>query len=138
MRVIIDSNVLFSALIKDSVTRKIILNYENLFLFPEYIFREINNHKDELYKKSGMDKHEFNQLLQLILDKVLVVPQKSLSSYREEAKKLVRNIDINDICFIACALAYQAILWSDDKKLKAIKKIRILNTKEIIKHGLLV
>ncbi len=48
MHIIIDSNVLFSALIKDSLTRKLILDYEGTFLFPAYIFQEFEEHKEEV------------------------------------------------------------------------------------------
>lgn len=34
MRIVMDSNVLFSALIKDSVTRRMILEYDRNFLVP--------------------------------------------------------------------------------------------------------
>ena len=54
MNIIIDSNVLFSALIKNSFTRRIILEYQGLFLFPSIIFEETERHKEELLKKSGM------------------------------------------------------------------------------------
>ena len=50
MKVVIDSNILFSALIKDSITRRLILEYDDFFLFPSYIFDEIEKHKDELIK----------------------------------------------------------------------------------------
>ena len=53
MNIILDSNVLFSALIKDSATRKIILKHEEAFLFPEFIFEEMEKHKEELLQKSG-------------------------------------------------------------------------------------
>ncbi|HJX05868.1 MAG TPA: PIN domain-containing protein [Candidatus Nanoarchaeia archaeon] len=52
MRIVIDSNVLFSALISDSTTRKMILDYDCLFLFPEFIFDEMNKHKAVLFEKS--------------------------------------------------------------------------------------
>ncbi|MBU1855183.1 MAG: hypothetical protein KKF89_05660, partial [Nanoarchaeota archaeon] len=73
MKIIIDSNVLFSALIKDSITRKIILNYNGLFLFPSFIFTEFNKYKNFLLKKSKMDKKDFNKLLDFILNKVMIV-----------------------------------------------------------------
>jgi len=41
MEIILDSNILFSALIKDSYIRQIILEYEGYFLFPTYIFEEL-------------------------------------------------------------------------------------------------
>jgi len=44
MSIVLDANILFSALIKDSLTRKIILEYDGLFLFPEIIFEEMKKH----------------------------------------------------------------------------------------------
>ncbi|MCX6706730.1 MAG: PIN domain-containing protein [Candidatus Woesearchaeota archaeon] len=133
MMIIIDSNILFSALIKDSVTRKLILEYDGVFQFPEFIFEEMEKHKDELLNKSGLDEKSFNELLQLILKKVMIVPNDVLHPYKEEALEIVRQIDPDDAIFIACALAYpDSIIWSDDKKLKNQAKIKVINTQKII------
>ena len=76
---------------------------------------------------------DFEKLLNLILQKVVIVPTEVLLPYRKEALKLVKEIDINDVLFVACALSYNnSVIWSEDKKLKTIKQIRVLNTKEII------
>ncbi|MBD3204289.1 hypothetical protein GF327_08400 [Candidatus Woesearchaeota archaeon] len=56
MKIIIDSNVLFSALIRDSTTRNIIFEYDSFFLFPSNIFEEMQEHIDELYKKQRCQK----------------------------------------------------------------------------------
>ncbi len=134
MNIIIDSNVLFSALIKDSTTRKLILNYDGFFLFPDFIFEETEKHKAELFEKSKMNQEDFDKLLELILQKVVIVPNEILQPFKEEAIKIVKDIDIDDALFVACALAYEnSIIWSDDKKLKIQTKIKVLNTKEIIK-----
>jgi predicted nucleic acid-binding protein len=135
MNIVLDSNILFSALLKDSTTRKIILTYDGFFLFPSFIFVEMEKHKDELLTKSGMNRKDFDELLHMILKKVLVVPASVMKPYREEALSIVRDIDINDALFIACALVHSdSILWSDDKKLKNQSRVRILNTKEIIEY----
>ncbi len=134
MHIIIDSNVLFSALIKDSLTRKLILDYEGVFLFPSYIFQEYEKHKQELIKKTGMDDNDMQQLINLVLKKVFIVPNDILDSYRTEALQIIKDIDPDDVLFIACALAYpNSIIWSDDKKLKKQSRIKILNTSEILK-----
>lgn len=133
MKIIIDSNILFSALIKDSITRKIILNYDGYFLFPSYIFEEMEKHLDELLKKSKMEKHDFYTLLHLLLKKVMIVPTEILLPYKEEALQIVKDIDKDDAIFIACALRYQpCLLWTDDKKLKRQSRILIVDTAEII------
>ena len=108
--------------------------YDEDFLFPSFVFEEVEEHKQELLDKSGMNKEEFAKLLEIILKKVVIVPYRVLSPFREEAFDLVKDIDEADILFDACALTYQgSIIWSDDKHLKNIKNIEVINTKEIIK-----
>ena len=135
MKVIIDSNILFSAIIKDSTTRRLILEYDDHFLFPEFIFEEIEKHKSELLIKSGMSEGEFNALLSIILQKVATVSNEALLPYRSEALEIIKDIDINDVLFIACSLAYPgSILWSDDKDLKKQTRIKVKNTKEFVQY----
>ena len=132
MKIVIDSNILFSALIKDSVTRRMILEYDGFFLFPSFIFEELEKHKGELLKKSGMKRKNFETLLNLLLKKVLIVSTDVLFRYRTQAYELVKDIDPDDTLFIACALAYPgSIIWSDDKKLNQQHKINIINTTEM-------
>jgi len=134
LKIIIDSNILFSALIKDSMTRRMILEYSGYFLFPYFIFEEMEKHKWELLKKSKMSAKDFNLLLNLLLRKVMIVPTEVLFQYRKEAYKIIKDIDPDDTIFIACALACQdSIIWSDDKKLKQQTHVRIINTAEMYK-----
>ena len=134
MNIIIDANILFSALIKDSKTRELILCYDGFFLFPSYIFIEMEKHKSELLKKSKISEKDFNRLLQLILKKVVIVPNETLAPHAKEAFGIIKDIDPDDTIFIACALAYKnSLLWSDDKKLKRQSKVDIVETKDIIK-----
>ena len=134
MNIIIDSNPLFSALIKDSSTRRTILEYDGFFLFPSFIFKEMQKHKAELLKKSRMQEEDFDKLLQLILKKVVIVPNEVLVPYKEEALEIVKDVDPDDVIFVACALAYpNSIIWSNDRRLKKQSKVKVLNTKEIIK-----
>jgi len=67
LKIVIYSNTLFSALIKDSITRRIILDYEDQLLFPSYIFEEMEKHKDELLTKLKMKPKDFEDLLRLLL-----------------------------------------------------------------------
>lgn len=131
MKIVIDSNVLFSALIKDALTRKLILEYEDEFLFPQYIFEEMQKHKELLLKKSKMNEEEFSELLNIILRKVIIIPTTHLKAKEKEAKELAKDIDPDDALFFATALTHNAIIWSDDKALKKQEEIKIVNTKEM-------
>ena len=109
-----------------------ILEYDEYFLFPSFIFEELEKHKDELLKKSGMKRKNFELLLNLLIQKVLIVSTEVLFRYRTQAYELVKDIDPDNTLFIACALAYPgSIIWSDDKKLKQQRKINIINTTEM-------
>jgi predicted nucleic acid-binding protein len=46
MRLVIDTCILISALLKDSVTREILLFSSLEFLLPEHALEELENHKD--------------------------------------------------------------------------------------------
>lgn len=84
-------------------------------------------------KKSKMGEKDFNLLLDLLLKKVLIIPARTLKHHKKQAMEIIKEIDKNDVIFIACALAYpNSILWSEDKKLKNQKEITVLSTKEII------
>ena len=93
----------------------------------------MEKHKETLLKKSEMKDKDFNLLLNILLRKVMIVPTEVLFPYRKEAYEIVKDIDPDDILFIACALAYpDSFIWSDDKKLKQQSKIRIVNTSEML------
>ncbi|MEA3458209.1 MAG: PIN domain-containing protein [Candidatus Thermoplasmatota archaeon] len=134
MKIIIDSNILFSALIKNSLTRRMVLDYNGYFLFPSFIFEEMEKHKGELLKKSKMNAKDFNLLLNLLLRKVMVVPIEALFQYRKKAYEIIKDVDPDDTIFIACALAHpDSVIWSDDKKLKQQTHVRVINTTEMHK-----
>ncbi len=109
-----------------------ILDYEEQFLFPSYIFEEMEKHKNELLKKSKMKQRDFEVLLRLLLQKVIIIPNEVLLNYKDKAYEIIKDIDPDDVTFIACALAFsESVIWSDDKKLKQQSKIQIINTKEM-------
>jgi predicted nucleic acid-binding protein len=88
--------VLFSALIKDSLTRKMILLSTGTFLFPSFIFDEMEKHKGELEEKSGMETKQFDLLLTILLQKVQIVPTHLLRPFEKKAHDIVKNIDPDD------------------------------------------
>ncbi|MBI4149505.1 PIN domain-containing protein [Candidatus Woesearchaeota archaeon] len=135
MHIIIDSNVLFSAIIKDSTTRRLILEYPDFFLFPAYIFEEMNRHKEELAAKSKMDEMEFHQLFGLMLQKMAVVPFAVSDQYHDDAQRLAKRVGSpEDVEFFACALAYPgSVIWSNDARLKNQSQIRVISTAEAMK-----
>ncbi|TFG19125.1 MAG: hypothetical protein EU529_16665 [Promethearchaeota archaeon] len=48
MRLVINANILFAALIKNSLTVKLLLNNKLKFYAPEFLFEEFAKYKDYL------------------------------------------------------------------------------------------
>lgn len=55
-----------------------------------------------------------------------------MDPYKKEAFEIIKEIDPDDVIFIASALAYgNSVIWSDDKALKKQSRVKILDTREI-------
>jgi len=62
MKLVVDKNVLFSFIKKESKTRKLILNIEVLELVtPSFCIDELNGHKELICEKSGLSDSEFEE-----------------------------------------------------------------------------
>lgn len=129
---VIDTNIVFSSLLKDSMTRKIILaDIFNLFA-PEFLFTEIKKHEKLILKKSGMKKENFDLLLLLIQSHVAVIPFNEFYEFLPEAEKDMKDIDIKDSLFVALALKLKIPIWSNDLHFKRQKKVSAYTTEEIL------
>jgi predicted nucleic acid-binding protein len=133
MKVIIDSNILLSALIKDSKTREILVKFDWKFYYPEMSFHEIRKYKDLVLKKSSLDDNKYNLLINHLLKYIHFIPDEKIIEYLEEAKEIMMHIDPDDVVFIASALSITgSIIWSDDTHFEKQKKIKVLKTKSIV------
>ena len=131
MDLVVDANVLFSALIKDSFAHNLFFNERFQLFTPEYIFAEFEKHKEEILKKTERTEEEFFQTLEILKQKIVIVPLEELIPYIEEAEKSTPGPD--DMAYFALALRLNCAIWSNDKRLKKQNKIRIYNTHELIK-----
>jgi predicted nucleic acid-binding protein len=132
MNIILNSNILFSAIIRNSETRRQIVKHKADILIPEKVFEEINKHKKEIEKKSGLGQEEVEYILKELVKDVRIITYDEISTFVDEALEIMKNIDIYDAEFIACGLAFPgSIIWSDDKNLKKQNRVNIINTKEL-------
>ena len=135
MRLVIDTSILISALLKDSVTRQILLFSSIDFLLPEYAFEEIEKHKDNVSIRSGLSRGEIEIVLSLIIENITIIPASKLKPYMEKAHKIIGSIDPFDVPFVALALSIDNDgIWSNDKHFKNLKGIKIWKTSDIFNY----
>lgn len=131
--IVLDTNILISALIKDSTTRKIIIESGFEFAYPEISFHEIIKHKEYILNKSGYSQMQLETILNKLLEYIQIVPLEIIKPKIYEAKKIMENIDITDTIFIATALALGAAIWSEDSDFERQSTIKILRTSQIVR-----
>jgi len=133
MTFILDSNIIISALIKDSKTREIIAKTDQKFLIPEIVIDEIRKYKGLIIEKSKMSEEDYTAVLKKLLSYIEVIPNEVTEQNLEKAIKIMADIDIKDVIFIAAALSYpDSKIWSDDKHFERQNEIKILKTKEMV------
>lgn len=119
MRLIVDSNEIISALIKEGMARTIITSDRIEFYSLEYVMDEIKKHMRYIVQKSGMNKREVELLFRLFIQNILLIPEEDIKLKMNEAVKIMKDIDINDSSILACALAVTNDgIWSEDKHLE--------------------
>ena len=134
MILVIDSNILISAFIKDSYTRKIIVGSGLNLCFPEVSLGELKKHEKMILMKSGLSKKDYDILVNKLLEYVVLIPDEEFKKHLQEAKETMMEIDPDDVVFIATALAFKnSVIWSDDKDFEKQNKVVVINTNQLIK-----
>ena len=130
---VVDTNEIISALIKDSFRRKILLSPGYRFYAPDFALEEINKHIDTVVKKSKLDRKQVKLLLDMLLERVSVVEFEAYKDNYPLAEQLIGGIDKNDVPFVALALSIKNDgIRTDDGHFLEQNKIKIWNTKDLV------
>jgi len=133
MKLVIDTNIVISALIRDSTTRRLIM-YPGLDLIsPEYLHMELQKYDTELIELTGLDPRIYNIVKNEILSKITTVPYSEYGHNFEDALEIMKEIDEDDSSFIAVALSLAVDgIWSNDKGLQKQQMVKVWTTKDLI------
>jgi len=118
--VVIDTNLIFSALVpKASQIREILFESNIIFYSPNILISEIYKHKEKLLKNSKLTESEFYLYFNGIIERIKFIPTDFISTVsRQKAYDLCHDIDVKDTPFIALSIELSIPLWTGDKKLK--------------------
>ena len=129
MDLVIDSNILFAALLKDSGTSDILFKHK--LYAPEFIFEEFKKYKEYLKEKTHRSEEEFNELFDIFERTLIFIPKEEIDAFIEKAEKI--SPDPKDVPYFALALKLRCSLWSNDKALKEKQDaVQVYSTQELI------
>ena len=118
--IIVDTNIIFSALLKNRTKFAEVLLAENhKFFICEMVLVELFKYKEKIVRLSGLSEDELIQLFQVFLKTMHLYKEELISiENRQLAYQLCYDIDKNDTAHVALTLELDGLLWAGDKVLK--------------------
>ena len=133
MRLVIDTNVFMTGLLKDSIVRKVLSSENIQFFIPEHALDELEKHKNTLIKKANINVAEFDEMVSLLLENIELVPESKIKAKFNEAEDVMKDIDIKDSPFMAAVLSIECDgLLTFDEHFQKQNKIKIFKIKDMI------
>ncbi|MEM8894689.1 MAG: PIN domain-containing protein [Bacteroidota bacterium] len=121
MKIVVDTNILFSALVNPTGTISgIFLKRDSKldFYTPSTALKELNDHRVKLAKASKLTHQEVEDLQKVLILQINVIEIKCISSSaRATAVNILFDVDRFDIPILALNIDLKAKLWTGDKKL---------------------
>ncbi|MFH0954557.1 MAG: PIN domain-containing protein [Candidatus Micrarchaeota archaeon] len=75
MELVLDANILFAALIKDSKTAELMLDPRLELHIPEFALQEFSKYEQHILKKTSRTKEEFQEILAAIKKIAKIIPR---------------------------------------------------------------
>lgn len=140
MKIIVDTNIVFSAILNTgSKIGDLLMNSESIFEFSSvmYLKEEIKNHEEKLMTISGLTQDEIEQSTEQIFSCIKFISEEIIPfEVWQKAARLVRDVDMDDIAFVALSEYEDIKLWTGDKELIAGLTVkgfkRCISTEEMI------
>lgn len=124
MKVVVDTNIIFSAtLSKNSKFREILSNKNYDFYAPYALYNELTNNLDKISQYSKDSPSEVINFIFKIMQRINFVHLELISNdCYKIAYELCKDYDEEDTPFVALTLHLDSLLWTGDKIKSHLKK----------------
>lgn len=131
MKLVIDTNIILAALIRDSTTRKILFDTQHEFITPDFSLEEIRKYDELVMSKASVNKQEYDVLINKVFKHIQVVSQHIYQHTYHQAQ--IDISDPKDVAFLALARATSNDgIWSEDKGFQKQTSTPVWTTKDLI------
>jgi predicted nucleic acid-binding protein len=134
LRLVVNSDRVIAALIRDSKSREIVLSGKFELFTIDFALSEIHEHEEEILRKAHLPKSHFKSLLSILFSKILVASDLAVETKMNDAMKIMDRIDPDDTPFIALALAIENDgIWTEDRHFEKQKVVKIWKTADLLR-----
>lgn len=135
LTLVVDSNVFVAAILKDSITRRLLLSRQFSLLTPDTTTDEILAHDERFARAAGIALESFYDVAHDILEPVQTVPMQEYAAQWGEAVRLMAKHDPDDVPFVAVALAVPNDgIWTNDPHFSHLKRVPIWRTHRVLEY----
>lgn len=134
MKLVVDANVVISALISKAKTRELIVTLEADLLTPAIISDEIEQYEPLIVEKSGLNPDRVQQFISLLFEHIDTVPVPEFASHISTAETAIGDTDPDDVLYVACALGCDGAIWSDDTDFESQDLLPVYTTADVVNH----
>lgn len=130
MKLVVDTNILFSFFNRKSTARDISTRYDLLLYSPEFALIELEKYKDVIMKRFSLTEMQYYLIIKFLQTVVNFVGTDAYESFFSRAKK--GTPDPDDIDFFALSFSLNCPLWSNDADLKKQSSLDVWSTKDLV------
>lgn len=134
MRLVIDTNIIFSALIAGGKTRELIITAPVDLFVPEFFYTELDDHRDEIQAKTDLPQQDLTVLINFLFEFIRVIARDEFEDRLPDAWTHIAEVDPDDVPFLALALHLDAGVWSDDAHFHEQDAVDVWPTHELVDH----
>ncbi len=119
IRLVIDANIVISALVRSRRIKDLLMKKEPMeFFTPAYTYFEILKNYDKITKYVDLGEGDLLFILtQIIPKKIRICGEQFYFDKIPEAYEIAKNFDEKDTPFIALSLKINAPIWTGDKEM---------------------
>ena len=121
MRVVVDTNIAFSALAAGcgDLALRLLSPAEIVFHAPRFLFVELFKHKARLVAATKLPEERLLEAFNELIESLQLIEAASIPiGVWMQARRLCEGVDLKDTPFVALTLHLEARLWTDDEELK--------------------
>jgi predicted nucleic acid-binding protein len=93
MQLVVDANVVFSALIADATTRTLLIDLDHEYYTPEFVHTEIRKHRSTIEEKAGVSASAVEIVLDTLFDELVLIPDTDLRPHLQTAHAAIGDTD---------------------------------------------
>lgn len=120
MKVVVDTNVVFSAILNSgSRIALILISGKRHFHFYScaFLLEELNTHRDKLKKLTKLPDAELDEVIGLVIKNITFINEAAIPSPAYKAtERLMKGNDLKDVLFVELAQELKAKLWTGEKR----------------------